>query len=348
MMMDMYSPVSRLLPVPARSCRDFARVAPLLHIVFAASVAVALALPAAAQPWPARGIVVVSPFAPGGANDLIARTMSVKLAEALGVAVTVENRGGAGATIGTAYVARAVPDGYTLLVAGQSSLAFAPHLYAKLSYDSLRDFAPIMNVALGPYALTVNARVPVKTVAELMKIARSKPQALTFATSGAGSVSHLTMETLTASTGIDLVHVPYKGMVPAITAMTSGEVDMMFADLGLVQPMVQAGKLRVLAVSGRNRSIAEPSLPTMVESGYKEVVGEGRFGFLAPAGTPKEIIARLHGILATAVKGQDVRDRFAKLGYEPTSDTPEQFAALMKAEHERFGRQIRQLKIKAE
>ena len=338
----------RSAPDTARSSRKPpASASPRLSFAALALLAVT-ALPAAAQQWPARGIVVVSPFAPGGANDLIARTMSAKLAEALGVAVTVENRGGAGATIGTAYVARAAPDGYTLLVAGQSSLAFAPHLYAKLSYDSLRDFAPIMNVALGPYALTVNARVPAKNVAELMKIARSKPQALTFATSGAGSVSHLTMETLTASTGIDLVHVPYKGMVPAITAMTSGEVDMMFADLGLVQPMVQAGKLRVLAVSGRSRSIAEPSLPTMVESGYKEVVGEGRFGFLAPAGTPKEIIARLHGILATAVKGQDVRDRFAKLGYEPTSDTPEQFAALMKAEHERFGRQIRQLKIKAE
>ena len=338
----------RSAPDTARSSRKPpASASPRLSFAALALLAVT-ALPAAAQQWPARGIVVVSPFAPGGANDLIARTMSAKLAEALGVAVTVENRGGAGATIGTAYVARAAPDGYTLLVAGQSSLAFAPHLYAKLSYDSLRDFAPIMNVALGPYALTVNARVPAKNVAELMKIARSKPQALTFATSGAGSVSHLTMETLTASTGIDLVHVPYKGMVPAITAMTSGEVDMMFADLGLVQPMVQAGKLRVLAVSGRSRSIAEPSLPTRVESGYKEVVGEGRFGFLAPAGTPKEIIARLHGILATAVKGQDVRDRFAKLGYEPTSDTPEQFAALMKAEHERFGRQIRQLKIKAE
>jgi tripartite-type tricarboxylate transporter receptor subunit TctC len=342
------APADRPAPDTARSSRK-ARASASPRLSFAAlALLAAAATPASAQQWPARGIVVVSPFAPGGANDLIARTMSAKLAEALGVAVTVENRGGAGATLGTAYVARAAPDGYTLLVAGQSSLAFAPHLYAKLSYDSLRDFAPIMNVALGPYALTVNARVPAKNVAELMKIARSKPQALTFATSGAGSVSHLTMETLTASTGLDLVHVPYKGMVPAITAMTTGEVDMMFADLGLVQPMVQAGKLRVLAVSGRSRSIAEPSLPTMVESGYKEVVGEGRFGFLAPAGTPKEIIVRLHGILATAVKGQDVRDRFAKLGYEPTSDTPEQFAALMKAEHERFGRQIRQLKIKAE
>jgi tripartite-type tricarboxylate transporter receptor subunit TctC len=320
-----------------------ARLSSAALILAAAAVA-----PALAQPWPAKGITVVSPFAPGGASDLIARTMASKLSEALSVPVLVENRGGAGATLGTAFVARAAPDGYTLLVAGQSSLAFAPHLYAKLPYEPLRDFAPVMNVALGPYALTVNTRVPAKTVGDLLKIARSKPQALTFATSGAGSVSHLTMETLSSSAGIDLVHVPYKGMVPAITAMATGEVDMMFADLGLVEPMVQAGKLRVLAVSGRSRSSAAPQLPTMVESGFKDVVGEGRFGFLAPAGTPKEIIARLHGILAAAVKGADVRERFAKFGYEPTSDTPEQFAALMKAEHERFGRLIRQLKIKAE
>jgi tripartite-type tricarboxylate transporter receptor subunit TctC len=156
------------------------------------------------------------------------------------------------------------------------------------------------------------------------------------------------METLASSTGIDLVHVPYKGMVPAITAMTAGDVDMMFADLGLVEPMVKAGRLRVLAVSGRTRSAAAPSLPTMIEAGHPSVLGEGRFGFLAPAGTPKEVITRLHGILAAAVKGADVRERFAKLGYEPTSDTPEQFAALMKDEHERFGKLIRQLKIKAQ
>ncbi len=324
------------LPVPARL--------PIAALLLAA----AAVAPTAAQSWPAKGITVVSPFAPGGANDLISRTMSARLAEALGVPVTVENRGGAGATVGTAHVARAAPDGYTLLVAGQSSLAFAPHLYSKLPYDSLRDFAPIMNVALGPYALTVNASVPAKSVADLLKIARSKKQALTFATSGAGSVSHLTMETLATTAGIDIVHVPYKGMVPAITAMTSGDVDMMFADLGLVEPMVRAGRLRVLAVSGRSRSAAAPSVPTMIESGHPEVLGEGRFGFLAPAGTPKEIITRLHGILAAAVKGADVRERFAKLGYEPTSDTPEQFAALMKAEHERFGKLIRQLKITAQ
>ena len=308
----------------------------------------ACSLPASAQPWPSRGITVVSPFAPGGPSDLIARTMATKLSEALGVAAVVENRGGAGATLGTGYVARAAPDGYTLLVAGQSSLAFAPHLYAKLPYDSLKDFAPISNVALAPYVLTVNTRVPAKTVADLVKIARSKPQALTFATSGAGSVSHLTMGMFSTTTGLDLVHVPYKGMVPAISAMATGEVDMMFADLGLVESLVQAGKLRMIAVAGRARSSAAPSLPTMGESGFKEVVGEGRFGFLAPAGTPREIVMRLHGILAAATKGADVRERFARFGYEPTSDTPEQFAALIRTEHEQFGRLIRQLKIRAE
>ncbi|MBC7779304.1 MAG: tripartite tricarboxylate transporter substrate binding protein [Proteobacteria bacterium] len=317
-------------------------------MLVACGIAACATAPALAQSFPSRGITVVSPFAPGGPSDLIARTMAAKLTEALAVPVVVENRGGAGATLGTGYVARAAPDGYTLLVAGQSSLAFAPHLYAKLPYDSLRDFAPITNVALAPYVLTVNTRVPVKTVAELVKIARSKPQALTFATSGAGSVSHLTMEMLASSTGVDLVHVPYKGMIPAISAMASGEVDMMFADLGLVDALVQAGRLRTIAVAGRARSSSAPSLPTMTEAGFNNVVGEGRFGFLAPAGTPREIVTRLHAVLAAATKGADVRERFAKFGYEPTTDTPEQFAALIKSEHEQFGKLIRQLKIKAD
>jgi len=331
MMLPMSSPVNRLLPVPARSCRDVARPSPLLRTLFAAGATIALALPAAAQQWPARGITVVSPFAPGGANDLIARTMSAKLAEALGVAVTVENRGGAGATLGTAHVARAAPDGYTLLVAGQSSLAFAPHLYSKLPYDSLRDFAPIMNVALGPYALTVNARVPAKSVAELMKIARSKPQALTFATSGAGSVSHLTMETLASSAGLDLVHVPYKGMVPAIAAMTGGEVDMMFNGISSALPQVRAGKLRALAMAGTKRSNLLPELPTIQEAGFKYDTS-GWYGFVGPAGLPKPIVARLNEALVKTLASAEVRERFSAQGIDGIGSTPAAFADFLREE----------------
>ncbi len=298
--------------------------------------------------WPARGVTVVSPFAPGGPNDIIARTMAGKLTEAFGVPFAVENRGGAGATLGTGFVARAAPDGHTLLVAGQSSLAFAPHLYAKLAYDPLRDFAPISNVALAPYVLAVNPRVPARTVADLVRIARAKPQAISYATSGAGSVSHLATEMFAAAAGIEMVHVPYKGMVPGIGAMISGEVDMMVADLGQVDAMVRAGKLRLLATGGRVRSSAAPDVPTMAEAGFKDVVAEGRFGFLAPAGTPREIVQRIHAVLAQAARATDVRERFAKLGFEATSDTPEQFAALLKSDFDRYGRLIRRLGITAQ
>lgn len=306
------------------------------------------ALQATAQGFPTRGITIVSPFAPGGPNDLIARTMAAKLAEALGVAVVVENRGGAGATIGTGYVARAVPDGHVLLLGGPSSLAIAPHLYAKLSYDSLRDFAPITNIAATPYVVAVNPRVPARSMAELVKVARSKPQAISFGSSGAGSVSHLGAEMIAAASGAQLVHVPYKGTVPSITGMVSGEVDMMIADLALVDSLARAGKLRLLAIASRNRSKVVPEVPTVIESGFKDFVMEGRFGMLAPAGTPRDVVMRLHAALVTAVQSPDVRERFAQLGYEPATDTPEQYFAMIRTEHERFGRLIRQLKISAQ
>lgn len=305
-------------------------------------------LTAAAQVFPSRALAIVSPFAPGGPNDLVARMMAVKLSEALGVAVVVENRGGAGATVGTGYVARAAPDGYVLLLGGPSSLAIAPHLYANLSYDSLRDFAPITNIAATPYVVAVNPRVPVRTMAELVKVARSKPQTISFASSGAGSVSHLGAEMLASASGAELVHVPYKGTVPAITGMISGEVDMMIADLASVDSLVRAGKLGLIAIAGRKRSNMVPQVPTVIESGFKDFVLEGRFGMLAPAGTPRDVVMRLHTALVAAVNSPNVRERFTQLGYEPATDSPEQYAAMMRAEYERFGRTIRQLKIGAQ
>ncbi len=303
---------------------------------------------ALAQAFPSRSITIVSPFAPGGPNDVIARLMAAKLSDTLGVAVVVENRGGAGGTVGTGYVARAVADGHVLLLGGPSSLAIAPHLYAKLTYDALRDFSPITNIAATPYVVAVNPRVPARTIPELLKVARSKPQALSFGSSGAGSISHLGAEMLAVAGGAELVHVPYKGTVPSITGMVSGEVDMMIADLGLVDALARAGKLRLLANAGRGRSSVIAQVPTMLESGFKDFVMEGRFGMLAPAGTPRETVMRLHGLLVAAVRSTEVRERFAQLGYEPATDTPEQYASMMRLEHERFGRLIRQLKIVAQ
>ena len=314
-------------------------------------LAVALALPCAcaiAQTFPSRGVTIVSPFAPGGPNDLIARTLATRFTEALGVPVVVENRGGAGGTVGTGLVARAAPDGHMLLLGGPSSLAIAPHLYAKLPYDSVKDFAPISNVALTPYVLAVNPRVPAKSLADVIRIAKSRPEALSFGSSGAGSVSHLAAELLSATARLQLVHVPYKGTVPSITAMVSGDVDMMFADFSLIDSLSRAGKLRLIAVAGRKRSAALPGVATVIESGIPDFVMEGRFGLLAPAGTPRDTVARLHALVVSTVRASEVRARFAQLGYEPLGDTPDEFAALIRTDYERFGRLIRSLGLKAD
>ena len=324
------------LPVPVRL--------PIAAVLLAA----AAVAPTAAQSWPAKGITVVSPFAPGGANDLIARTMSARLAEALGVPVTVENRGGAGATVGTAHVARAAPDGYTLLVAGQSSLAFAPHLYSKLPYDSLRDFAPIMNVALGPYALTVNASVPAKSVADLLKIARSKKQALTFATSGAGSVSHLTMETLATTAGIDIVHVAYKGGAQAITDLVGGHVDLMFDVLPASLPYVKSGRLRALAITSAQRSTLVPDLPTVAESGLEGFLAITWNGILLPSNTPRDIVMRLHQSLQHAVLGPGAKERYAAIGTDAVMNTPEEFADFIRTETAKWAKVAAAAGIKPE
>lgn len=303
---------------------------------------------AIAQAFPSRSLTIVSPFAPGGPNDLIARTLAARFTEALSVAVVVENRGGAGGTVGTGVVARAAADGHTLLLGGPSSLAIAPHLYAKLPYDSLKDFAPISNVALTPYVLAVHPRVPAKSLADVIRIAKSRPEALSFGSSGAGSVSHLAAEMLAATSKLQMVHVPYKGTVPSIAAMVTGDVDMMFADFSLIDSLSRAGKLRLIAVAGRKRSAALPGVATVIESGIPDFVMEGRFGLLAPAGTPRDTITRLNALVLSTVRAPDVRARFAQLGYEPLGDTPEEFALLMRSEFERFGRLIRQLGLKAD
>lgn len=335
------------IPVILSIVRDMRRIFSRLPTLLCATLALAPAC-AIAQAFPARGVTIVSPFAPGGPNDLIARTLATRFTESLGVAVVVENRGGAGGTVGTGVVARAAPDGHTLLLGGPSSLAIAPHLYAKLPYDSLRDFAPISNVALTPYVLAVNPRVPAKSLGDVIRIARSRPEALSFGSSGAGSVSHLAAEMLSATAKLQMVHVPYKGTVPSIAAMVGGDVDMMFADFSLIDALSRSGKLRLIAVAGRKRSAALPAVPTVIEAGFPDFVMEGRFGLLAPSGTHRETISRLNALVIAVIRAPEVRTRFAQLGYEPLGDSPEEFAALIRSDFERFGRLIRQLGLKAD
>jgi len=301
----------------------------------------------AAVDYPSKPVRIISPFAPGGMNDFLSRLVGQKLSEIWKQPVVVENRGGSGGTIGVDVCAKSPPDGYTIALGGSSMLAIAPSLYSNLPYNTLRDLAPIISIAVTPYVVATNPYVPVRNVKELISLARSK-KSLTYGSSGVGSMSHLAAELLKADARLDIVHVPYRGTAPAVTAMISGEVDMMIADLDIVSPHAKAGKLRLLAVTGAKRSALAPQLPTMQEEGLAGYVAEGKFGFVAPAGTPKEIVAKLNGAIAQVLKTSDVQQRLQRVGAEPMGDTPEQYAAALKADIASYKRIIERAKIKAE
>ena len=326
-------------PSPA-TCRTLAHRFPGATALLALLAGVGSASAQGPAAWPARGVTVVSPFAPGGPNDIIARTMAGKLSEAFGVPFAVENRGGAGATLGTGFVARATPDGHTLLVAGQSSLAFAPHLYAKLTYDPLRDFAPISNVALAPYVLAVNPRVPARSVADLVRLARAKPQAISYATSGAGSVSHLATELFAAAAGLEMVHVPYKGTGPALTDLVGGSTQFMIAAAPGTLGFVKGGRLVALATTGAKRWAQLPDLPTLAEAGVPGYQFDTWYGAHAPSKTPRELVARLNAEINKALAVPALRAKLTEAGLDPVGGTPEEFSKFMRSELERMRRII--------
>lgn len=296
--------------------------------------------------YPSRPIKIIVPNAPGGPNDFLSRIVGQKLSELWGQPVVAENRPGAGGTIGVDLVAKAPPDGYTIVMGGSSTLAVAPGLYAKLPYDPLRDLAPVANVAFVPFVLAVNANVPARTVRELIELARSKKGLLTYGSSGIGSMSNLAMELLKATTGADILQVPYKGAAPIVAAIVSGEIDMAFADLAVAAPHARAGKLRVLATSGGRRPAAAPQLPTMAEAGIEGYAVDIWFGIVAPAGTPGDIIDKLNSAIVNALQAPDVRRRIDELGYEAIGGTPEQFGATIRADIEKFGRIIKNADIR--
>jgi tripartite-type tricarboxylate transporter receptor subunit TctC len=273
---------------------------------------------------------MIVPFAPGGPNDILGRMVGQKLHELWGQPVVVENRGGLGGTIGMAAAAKSPADGYHIAMGGSSNLAVAPSLYKKLPYDSARDLTMVANVAHVPYALGVNPVVPATNVRELIAVAKRKPGLLNYASSGVGSMSALAAELLKSLSGAEIVHVPYKGTAPALTDVVSGQVDMMLADLSLVQRFAEAGKLRMIAVTGSRRSGVAPGVPTMSESGLKGYVIEPWFGVVGPAGIPRDIVEKLNAAIVGALKAADVTQRLAALGYEPRPGTPGQFAAILK------------------
>jgi tripartite-type tricarboxylate transporter receptor subunit TctC len=318
------------------------RVALALTALLSASATCAQGTPA----YPTKPIRVVIGFAPGGPADICARVIAPKLGELLGQSVVIENRGGAGGTIGLEMVTKAAPDGYTLGLGSSGNLVVAPHLYPKIGYNVQKDVATVSQIAVTAYAIAVNPSVPAKTVKELVKIALSKKDLLSYGSSGSGASSHVAAELFATATGASMVHVPYKGTGPALTAVVSGEIDLMFADLIPALPHAKNGRLRLLATIGGKRSMAAPDLPTLAEAGVKVQPMEGRYGIIAPAGTSREIIAKLHAAVVAALKAPEVQQRYSQIGFDVVGDTPEQFAATLKSEGDAIGAVIRKAGIK--
>ena len=292
----------------------------------------ALALPGAlcAQNYPAKPIRLVVGFTPGGGVDINARLLAAKLSEYLGQQVIVDNRPGAGTNIANELVAKAAPDGYTLLMS-TATVAINMALYKKPNYDTLRDFTAVSLFSASPNILVVNASVPVTSVAQLVALARARPGALNYSTAGSGSTQHLSGELFKTRTRTDIVHIPYKGTAPALTALISGDVDLSFANIPAIHAHVKSGRLRPLASTGPKRSELMPDVPTMKEAGVDMEVAVW-YGVLAPAATPPEVVNKLAALITRAAHDPDLRQRLLDQGAEPVGNTPEEFSRLLRAE----------------
>jgi tripartite-type tricarboxylate transporter receptor subunit TctC len=304
-------------------------------VALAAMAATSAVHQVGAQAWPSKPLKIVVPFAPGGATDIIGRLVAQKLSDRLGQPVIVENKPGAGTTIGNAVVAKAAPDGYTLLFA-PTPFVITQALYPSLPYDAGKDFAPVALLAVSPFILVVNDALPAKNVADLVAMAQAKPGALTFCSAGSGSVPHLAGELFKLNPRVDIVHVPYKGGGPAISDLIGGQVNMMFATPIEVMQHVQSGRLRVLATTASHRLPALPNVPTVQESGVPEFAVYAFFGVLAPGGTPKDIVDRLALDLARVMADPDVVQRFAEQSAEPRVLGPAAFGTFLQSERTKW------------
>jgi tripartite-type tricarboxylate transporter receptor subunit TctC len=301
-----------------------------------------------AQSYPTKPIRFIVPFAPGGSTDTLARTLGQKLSASLGQQVVVDNRAGANGNIGMEIVARAAPDGHTIVLGYIANLAIGPGLYAKLPFDPVRDYAPITQLASSPNILAVHPSLPVTSFKELIAYAKAHPGKLNYASASVASIGHLTGELLNHAAGIDLVHVPYKGSGQAVIDLLAGQVPMMFSGMSSVMPHLKAGKLRPLAVTGAQRSPAVPAVPTIAESGFPGFEATAWYGVLAPARTPKPIVNRLHDDIVLALALPDVKERLNNVGFEIVGSTPEAFGAYIKAEIGKWTKVVRAAKISAE
>ncbi len=315
-----------------------------------ASIALTLAASAGAhaQAWPSKPVTLLVPFPPGGSTDLIARTLGTKLQEKLGQSFIVDNKAGAGGTVGAGQARRAAPDGYTLFVSSLGPFVIGPHLIKNLAYDPLKDFDYITVAVQAPNVLAVPANSPHKTYADLLKFMKANPEKVTFASAGNGTSDHLTAELMWQETGTKATHVPYKGGAPAMSDLIAGQVDATFMNINTGLPSIKGGKLRALAITSSKRSPLLPDVPTMEELGYKGVTVYSWQAFAAPKGLPADIKAKLHDGLVAGLNDPAVKPKLLELGFEIVGNTPEQFTAFQAAEFARWKKVIEVGKITAD
>jgi tripartite-type tricarboxylate transporter receptor subunit TctC len=315
----------------------------------AAALATTLTRPAGAQAWPTRPVKLVIPFPAGGATDIIGRTLATRLGTALGQQVVVENRPGAGGSIGADMVAKATADGYTVLMGTGSTHSVGPAINPKMPYDAARDFAPVAHVANAPSVLVVGAGFPARTVQELVALLRRSPGRYNFGSSGIGTYPHLSAEMFKwRAGGLFVVHIPYRGTGLVITDLVSGQIAFLMDSVVSAQPHIRDGKVRPLAVSGERRSPSLPDVPTFAEAGIGGMDISNWFGAFVPAGTPPEVLARLNREINAALRAPEVLERLERAGAEPAGGSPEQFARLIRADHENWKAVIKRAGIKPE
>lgn len=302
----------------------------------------------AQDPYPSKPLRLIVPFPPGGSTDIVARIVAQKLALRLGQSIVVENRGGAGGTLGAAAAAKATPDGYTLMVGSTSTHAVAPSVYSKLAYDPVKDFAPVSMIATTPYLLVVNSGFSTKTLKQFVALAKAQPGKLNYASAGTGSTTHLAMEMLKSASNTFIVHIPYNGNGPAGTAIVAGQVEALFGSLPAVLPFVRSGKLRALAVGTLVRSPSLPEVPTVAESGYPGFEASLWLAVFAPAGTPAPVLERLQKEIRAVVQAPDSADVIGKAGAEPVSSSPAELAAIVRDGIVKYAKVVKMAGVKPE
>jgi tripartite-type tricarboxylate transporter receptor subunit TctC len=313
--------------------------------IIAAAFAACFASTAPAQSYPSRPVRLVVPYPPGGGTDIIGRVVAQKIGDALGQQVVVDNRGGAAGIIAMEAVAKAAPDGYTLIQTNISTVSINPFIYSKLPYDAMRDFAPVSITTLNPLVLVVHPAVPVKTVKEVIALARSRPGQLNYSSAGIGSTTHMARELFKSMAHVDLTHIPYKGAAPAVMDGVAGHVAMLFGPMPVVTPHAKAGRLRIIAVSTKARSRAIPNVPTVAESGVPGYDATNSVGIVAPAATPADIVAKLHAEIVRILRLPDMQEKLIAMGAEPVASTPQEFTAFIRDETRKWANVVRSANI---